>query len=258
MLKLTSWWNSYSRKSNSNSKLEFFNFFFLLTKFKNIKVLRLGRSHEMLESALKTIHMQDHFLRYVTTTSNLSQACYLVMDNLLWLHSIGLVKLPERRVREFSEWSNKFWLYSSILYLARDLHDYIDLVQTCSSTERDRARTDPTRRYQRDEHSGVYTSGGSSPSSSSSSSSSLSDRHRRRLLKQIAAVLMNRRNVPLHLDTIKNLFDVVLPLASLNYINVSPGVQGVCGLVSSLISLLIVWDGQYKLTPWDFFFFYYF
>lgn len=213
-------------------------------------MLRLGRSHEMLESALKTIHMQDHFLRYVTTTSNLSQACYLVMDNLLWLNSIGLVKLSERRVGEFSEWSNKFWLYSSILYLARDLHDYIDLVQMCSSTERDRARTDPTRRYQRDEHSGVYTSATSVSSPSSSSlSSSISDRRRRRLLKQIAAVLMNRRNVPLHLDTIKNLFDVVLPLASLNYINVSPGVQGVCGLVSSLISLLIVWDGQYKLTP---------
>lgn len=201
----------------------------------------------MFESALKTIHLQDHFLRLVLTTSSLSQACYLVMDNLLWLNSIGLVRLTTKRAQEFSEWSNKFWLYSSILYLARDLHDYIDLVKTTNSADEISFRSDPTRKYERDEASGVYTS--------SRHHSQLNNIHRRprlkALLKQLVRIiLLNRRNIPLLLDTIKNVFDVFLPLASLSYINISPGVQGVCGLISSLISLLIVWDSRFKLMPW--------
>lgn len=197
----------------------------------------------MLESALKTIHLQDYFLRLVLTTSSLSQACYLVMDNLLWLNSIGLVQFTSKRAKDYLEWSNKFWLYSSILYLARDLHDYIDLVKTSNSADEISFSTDPTRKYKRDETSGVY-------SSSHHQRPKNRDVRVKILLKQLfRIILMNRKNLPLLLDTIKNAFDVFLPLASLNYINISPGVQGVCGLVSSLIGLLLVWDSRFKLTP---------
>ena len=192
----------------------------------------------MLESALKTIHLQDHFLRLVLTTSSISQACYLVMDNLLWLNSIGLVQLSSKRTQDYSKWSNKFWLYSSILYLARDLHEYLELLKTGEDNDQLVWSSDPTRKYQRDDTSGVYSSQGNT-----------GRRLRRRLIRKMTLVLLARKNLPLHLDTVKNLFDVVLPLASLDFIKVSPGLQGLCGLVSSILSLFIVWDSRFKLTP---------
>lgn len=200
-------------------------------------VLRLGKSHDMLDSALKSIHLDDYFLRCVLTCSSLNQACYLVMDNLLWLHSIGIVDL-KHRTSKINEWSNKFWLFSTILYLARDLHDFLTLIQNEDSKKN--SKFDPTSRYMLDQVSGVYkSSSGTSP--------------RRKFLTRmfiiVRLILMNKKNHPLLLDTIKNLFDVMLPLASLDFIKLSPGTQGVCGLVSSLISLLIVWDSKYKLTP---------
>lgn len=83
----------------------------------------------MIESALKTIHLDDDFLRYILTCCHINQACYLLMDNLLWLNSIGIINLNKKSTK-INEWSNKFWLFSSILYLARDLHDLIGLIQS--------------------------------------------------------------------------------------------------------------------------------
>ncbi|RMZ93932.1 peroxisomal membrane 11B-like [Brachionus plicatilis] len=51
-------------------------------------VLRFGKSHEMIINALNTIHLQDHFYRFVLTFCNINQACYLLLDNILWLNSI--------------------------------------------------------------------------------------------------------------------------------------------------------------------------
>lgn len=212
-------------------------------------MLRLGKSHEMLESALKGIHLHDHFLRVILTCSSLNQACYLVMDNLLWLNSVGIVELSKKRTVEFSEWSNKFWLYSTLLYLARDFHDYLGLFQAARETS---DGFDPrTRKYKLDAASGSYKS---TTSSSSSSSSSSREQRRKRVfhllrvfIGKLSLILLNRNNIPLLLDTIKNLFDVFLPLSSLNFVNLSPGVQGFCGLVSSIISLMVVWDSKFGI-----------
>ena len=82
-------------------------------------MLRFGKSHEMLEKALKSIHLQDDFLRFILTSSNLNQCCYLLLDNVLWLNTLGVVRLVPERQRELSQWSNKFWLFSTVLSVAR-------------------------------------------------------------------------------------------------------------------------------------------
>ena len=98
-----------------------FNLFYL-------KVLRFGKSHDMIESARKTIHIEDDFLRYILTATSLNQACYLFFDNLLLLENMGFFKL--KNSSKFNEWCTKFWLMTSILSLARDLYDIINQIES--------------------------------------------------------------------------------------------------------------------------------
>jgi hypothetical protein len=192
----------------------------------------------MLESALKSIHLQDEFMRLVLTCGHLNQGCYLLLDNALWLNSISVLQLSKPRAKELSNWSNKFWLFSTILGLARDVHDLLNVFREESQAAHDK---DKLNKYTLDETSGAYSS-----SSSSSSSASSESRQRRSAMRSI---LLNRKHHPLLLDTAKNVFDLFLPLSNLEFVKITPGTQGLFGLVSSLIGLLIVFDQRFKLSP---------
>jgi peroxin-11B len=190
------------------------------------KVLRLAKSHDMLEASLKSIHLDNPFLRVFITFTNINQACYLVLDNLLWLNSMGVVNLKEKATI-INEWSNKFWLFSSILYLGRDLNDLFALVQ------KEKLNSDSKKTMNHHVQKGTRRN----------------QRMINRLLKFATIIILNKQNHQLLIDTIKNVFDIVLPLSTLNYIKTSAGTQGLCGLISSLLSLLVVWDARYKLKP---------
>lgn len=56
-------------------------------------------------------------------------------------------------------------------------------------------------------------------------------------------------NKALILDLIKNLADLVLPLEALEYVNASPGVQGLLGTVSSAVGVITAWDPLLRLVP---------
>lgn len=201
----------------------------------------------MLENALKSIHLQDEFLRIVLTFVHINQGCYLLLDNLLWLNGMGVVKWSAERTKEVSRWSNKFWLFSSILFVARDLHDWVEVIQT-QEEEVNRNKSTITNKYTLNQSSGAYTSARSStPSRSAPSRSVLVVVYR--VLRRLRSILMNKKYRPLLLDTAKNVFDIFLPMANLDFIKISPGLQGLYGLISSLIGLLIVFDSKYKLTP---------
>lgn len=53
--------------------------------------------------------------------------------------------------------------------------------------------------------------------------------------------------VPTLLDTVKNSFDVLIPLHGLKYLRVPGVVQGSTGAVSSVISMATVWNDRLKL-----------
>ncbi|CAF0790700.1 unnamed protein product [Brachionus calyciflorus] len=194
------------------------------------KVLRFAKTHEMLMSALNSIHNQDYFYRYILTLCNINQACYLILDNILWLNSIGTLNLKNKK--PLNDWCNKFWLFSSILYLARDIHDLISIFQAFD--EEMKRKNDPWQKYTLNEQSGAYTS-------------AKSNVYKTQLLKKLRLILSNQKNIPLLLDTAKNVADIFLPLNSLDFIKLSPGAQGLLGLISSIISLMVVWDSKLKL-----------
>ena len=195
----------------------------------------------MVDAALSSIHIDDYFLRVIITSCNLNQACYLLLDNLLWLNTVGVIEL-KRKLKPMNEWSNKFWLFSTILYLARDFHDLIGILQNEAEKEINSKQNDPVNRYTWNETSGAYTT-------NLASRSNIPGQIMRRILKKIRILLCNKNYHPLLIDTLKNVFDLFLPLSSLDFVKISPGMQGLCGLVSSLLSLLVIWEPKYKLKP---------
>ena len=199
-------------------------------------VLRLGRSHAMLESAFKSIHMDDRFLRHVITLSHVNQVCYCLLDNALWLNSVGLIGLDAAKEKALTKWSNKFWIFTSVLCLTRDINELLH-VRACDATVE--ASFHSIGKYRLDESSCAYTS--------------LPDTEKKRittrLIRWTRALIVNKKNHPLVLDTLKNICETMLSMSTLDYVKLSPGAQGFYGLVSSLIALQVMWNPAYRLMP---------
>jgi len=192
----------------------------------------------MIESALKNIHIDDNFLRYILTASNLNQALYLLLDNTLWLNSIGVIELKNKE--KLDNYSNKFWMFSTLLSLARDINDLIGIIIQNEELIKNHEFDFSINRYTLNKTSGAYTSNFKKANSMTFKKIVL------RLFK-ITMMCFNKKYHSLLLDTIKNIFDIVLPMSNLKFLNVSPGIEGLCGLVSSMISLIILWNSKFKL-----------
>lgn len=202
------------------------------------KVLRFGKSHDMIDTALKTIHIEDYLLRYILTGSSLNQAIYLLLDNALWLNSINVIDI-KRKETSLNQYSNKFWLLSIILSLARDLYDMLNLIQNDELIRNQ--KYDSVNKYILNQTSGAYTSKITPKSSISVKKLGA------KVLNIISIICLNKRYHPLLLDTMKNIFDLFIPLSNLKFVNLSSGMQGLCGLISSIIGLMILWDSKLKL-----------
>lgn len=202
------------------------------------KVLRFGKSHDMLESAMKSIYTDDYFLRYVITASNINQALYLLLDNTLWLNSIGVVHLKDKQ--KLLNYSNKFWLFSTFLNLARDFNSIVNVIQNDELLTQTEPYS-PVNKYTLDKKSGAYTSYSKQKSTKSIK------RFLQRVMKIVSVICLSNRHHPLLLDSLKNVFDLFLPLSNLNMVNLSPGMQALYGFMSSIIGLIVLWDPKLKL-----------
>lgn len=82
------------------------------------RLLRLGRFVDALHGATRTISLPDVSLRLSLTMARIGNAFYILTDNLVWLHQVGLLTL---RRDAWSRTSNKFWLLAIVAALIRDL-----------------------------------------------------------------------------------------------------------------------------------------
>ncbi len=188
----------------------------------------------MIHSAFKTIHSDDIFSRYITTAANLNQAIYLLLDNALWLNSIEVIQLKKKN--KLVEYSNKFWLFSTLFNLLRNCNDLFFIIQNNQSMQ----YQEPLHEYLLNENVGTY---------SKKTRFLLSSKIKKcftKILKVIALLCLNKQYESLILDTLKNIFDIFLPLSNLKYVNLSPGIEGICGLISSIIGLILLWDSKPK------------
>lgn len=200
----------------------------LLQTLKNIesmlsmtrKLLRFGKSLDFLQGALKSIHQKDIVLRLTITLSKINQAFYLLFDHLLWFNSVRAIKVDRQY---WSEVSARFYLATLILNTLRDFYGIWLVTKQELDTRKARA---------------------------SSSSYKNGDTNFKSVSRRQSTVLeIMQQNIPLILDTTKNLFDLPIPLCTLKYLKISPSKQGVYGIISSFVALATVWNPNLKLVP---------
>ncbi|GAB6031215.1 hypothetical protein CHUAL_009032 [Chamberlinius hualienensis] len=200
------------------------------------KLLRLGKFIDVLYGALKSIHNPDFVIRATLTLAKINSAIYYLNDHVIWLGRVGLVKIDKE---SWSKRGNRFWFYSLLLLLIRDFYELWLLINMDM-----RMRS----------NCGILSSSNGYPSLGSdfclrsySSSGSQMGGDTFNMFQPISNFALDHKDVVL--DTIKNICDLLIPLSSLGYAKLSPGVVGLCGIISSLVGILTIVDPTYKLVP---------
>ncbi|XP_071965197.1 peroxisomal membrane protein 11B-like [Antedon mediterranea] len=221
------WWGLEKRTETEDTIIRLKNLEKALSTTR--KLLRFGKSFDMLHAALRTIHHPDVFIRVTVTMSKINQAFYLLFDHLLWADKVGIIKTDKDK---YSKISAKFWLATIILNLSRDFYELATLLgKTALDYEKGKKMEGNFRQT-----NGVPTS----PMGNITQ------------YPNTAYIIVKkclRENVQVTLDLVKNLSDLFLPTSTLGYLNLSPGMQGLFGILGSLVGVLTVWDSSYKLSP---------
>ena len=158
--------------------------------------------------------------------AKLSQAVYMLVDHYVWAAKIGLTSADPKLL---SKTASKFWLTSLVFNLIRDLYAIVTVVDNHRRASR-RRRTKTQREASWDEARTV-------------GEDTRTVRPNGGWLRLILA------NKPLITDTIKNSADLLLPMANLGFVDISLKVQGMLGIISSIMGILMVWNPSLKLKP---------
>uniref|UniRef100_A0A3Q2QEC6 Peroxisomal biogenesis factor 11 beta n=1 Tax=Fundulus heteroclitus TaxID=8078 RepID=A0A3Q2QEC6_FUNHE len=178
------------------------------------KLLRLGNSVEALQAAKRAIHLSDSVLRLCLTISHLNRAMYFACDNVLWAGKTGIIsKLDQQK---WSQRSFRYYLFALILNITRDAYE-LCLLLDCD--DRYKITAAPALMWV----------------------------PLRRRFDQVQTVLYN--NPPLLLDLLKNGCDIFIPLDKLGIYQTSPGFVGMCGMLSSVLSIVTILHPWLKLKP---------
>ncbi len=180
-------------------------------------VLRLGRCVDVMHSALQSVHLPDSTLRVTLTFSRIASSLYLLCDHMLWLGRMGLIDVDKN---EWSQWSNKFWLYSITMNLMRDIYEIINILRISNSTNLAQ------------KHLGHSSTIRVTPS-----------------ITTQTAIEWIIKNKNVCIDTLKNFCDFWIPMTSLGHTKLSPSTIGFLGLLSSLIAILQIFDYTYRVSP---------
>ncbi|XP_030398150.1 peroxisomal membrane protein 11B [Gopherus evgoodei] len=190
------------------------------------KLFRLGNSADALESAKRAIHLSDVVLRFCVTVSNLNRAMYFACDNILWAGKSGL--LPHMDQEKWSQRSFRYYFFALILNLSRDAYEIRLLM------EREVCGKHPK---------------GSKTRHALRADSSLQQLVLRLKVQLHLLVHVLRSNPPLLVDVVKNACDIFIPLDKLGLYKTNPGFVGLCGLTSSILSILTIVHPWLKLKP---------
>ncbi|XP_027583885.2 peroxisomal membrane protein 11B [Pipra filicauda] len=191
------------------------------------KLLRLGGSAEALGGAQRSLHLPDPVLRFCLTLSHLNRALFLACDNVLWAGKSGI--LPSLDSHKWSQRAFRYYLFALVVNLSRDAYEIRVLLERAEAAGK-RGKS-PENRPQ------VRADGGI-------------QRLRLQLQLQLRLLLqVLRDNPPLLLDLLRNACDLVIPLEKLGLCRSSPGLVGLCGLTSSVLSILTILHPWLKLKP---------
>ncbi|XP_053447764.1 peroxisomal membrane protein 11B isoform X1 [Nycticebus coucang] len=203
------------------------------------KLLRLGNSADALESAKRAVHLSDVVLRFCITVSHLNRALYFACDNVLWAGKSGLA--PRVDQEKWAQRSFRYYLFSLIMNLSRDAYEIRLLMEQESLACSRRLKSSGggiSGGIETGELGGSGTPGRGLPQ--------VAVKLRLRVLL-LARVL--RGHPPLLLDVVRNACDLFIPLDKLGLWHCGPGIVGLCGLVSSILSILTLICPWLRLKP---------
>lgn len=163
------------------------------------------------------MHYPDFVLRTTLTLGKISGAILLFCDHVLWLHKLGFLRNITHS--KWSDLSNKSWLFSIAMNLVRDLYEIVELWKRNSTSKQNGVLV-------RDKKDDSIIA-----------------------IDPINAVKVLVAHRPILLDTIKNSCDILIPLSTMGFVDLSPKVIGLLGVVSSIAGILTMVKPQYKLTP---------
>ncbi|NWR53980.1 PX11B protein, partial [Bucorvus abyssinicus] len=156
----------------------------------------------------------------------LNRAMYFACDNVLWAGKTGLV--PSVDQEKWSQRSFRYYLFALVVNLSRDAYELRVLMEREASGRRAKGSENG---LQLQADTGLQQLG-------------LRLQIQLRLLIRVL-----RNNPPLLLDLVKNACDLFIPLDKLGLYRTSPGFVGLCGLTSSLLSILTILHPWLKLKP---------
>lgn len=174
-------------------------------------MLRFGRFTESIYATLPLFEEEEATIRYTVILSKITNSLFLLADHILWLGRADLCSIDTER---WANLSNRYWLYSITMNLVRDFYEISIILKSNKSTIL------PKKFHSKDIVDIVF--------------------------KSIAILSINQNVL---IDTIKNCCDFFIPLTSLGFTKLSPGLIGLLGAISSIAGLLILIDPSKKLTP---------
>lgn len=159
-------------------------------------------------------------MRITLTCSKLSQALFLFGDHFIWLSRTGLFKKID--AKKWGNLSNRYWLLSIIMNLARDVYEIMKLIDLHRSANR------------------IGLLNNKFPKITST-------RDLEKLALYSFSLLRGHKDVVV--DTVKNVCDVFIPMTYLGYVKLSPMTIGVLGTMSSIAGILALIQPDAKLVP---------
>ena len=176
----------------------------------NFLVLRLGRCLDSLYSALSVMKHPDLAVRITMTISKISNAIFLLADHFVWLGRAGVMRV---NLDKWTSVSNRYWLFTIIMNLARDLCEIIQILEN-----RKMYRLEKIRNFSKNI-----------------------------VLNKCQSLLAVIEHKDVFLDTVKNSCDLFIPLNALGYTKLTPGTIGLLGSISSIIGLYCLVNPMLKL-----------
>lgn len=144
-----------------------------------------------------------------TSSSKLWLSLQLFSDHILWLNSMGIVKV-EKQI--WLDRANKFWLYSNSVNLLRDFYELICIIQQRRSRDKDNLESD------------IINFSLKTP------------------------IKWAKKYPKLSCDLVKNSCDFLIPYAAINKIDLHPSLIGLLGIISTTMGILQVYDKSYRLS----------
>ncbi|NXX19961.1 PX11B protein, partial [Podargus strigoides] len=154
----------------------------------------------------------------------LNRAMYFACDNVLWAGKTGLI--PSVDQEKWGQRSFRYYLFALIVNLSRDAYEIQMLMEASGKRAKGSENGRQLQAANGFQHLGL------------------------RLQLQLRLLLhVLRKNPPLLLDLVKNTCDLFIPLDKLGLYQTNPGFVGLCGLTSSILSILTILHPWLKLKP---------